>query len=101
MATKQDLAQTLKRTGELAQEIGLLKEDESLTLFEADRQAGVPWSVRLTQTLEDGFKRHYYGILPWLPHSGRSIGWTKPEAQEKLQTINGVLVTVVRQRNEQ
>lgn len=99
MATKNDLAQTLKRTGELARKLGFLETDESLALSEADRQAGEPWGVFLVQTLSDGEQRRYKGILPWLPDSGRSIGRTKSEAQETLQTINGVLVVAVERKS--
>lgn len=98
MATKNDLVRTLKRTGELARKLGFLETDESLALSEADRQAGEPWGVFLVQSLTDGTERRYSGILPWLPDSGRSIGRTKSEAQEALQTINGVLVVAVERK---
>ena len=98
MATKNDLVRTLKRTGELARKMGFLETDESLALSEADRQSGEPWGVLLVQTLEDGSERRRSSNLPWLPDSGRSIGRTKSEAQEALQTINGVLVVAVERK---
>lgn len=92
MTTKNELAQTLKRTDELAHDLGWLRPHETLVLFEADRQAGEPWSVRVRAPHpETGNPRHVSGVLSWLPDSGRTIGWTKREAQETLQTINGVL----------
>lgn len=92
MATKQELAHTLKRTETLARNTGRLQDSESLVLFEADRSAGFPWAVRLEQASHTGLKRRHSEALSWLPDSGRAIGWTKREAQETLRIVNGVLV---------
>lgn len=94
MATKNDLQRTLKRTAELAREAGLLHTDDSLILDEPAVGTTEPWGVHRL----NGIVR-IQGDLLLLPDSGRSIGSTKRQAQQTLQTVNGVLVAVIHKRS--
>lgn len=89
MATKNDLIVTLRRTEELSKSVGLIREEDTLLIDEADRQTAHPWGVRLLRA-----QNRVSDELHFLPDSGRSIGRTKSEAQETLRTVNGVLLAV-------
>lgn len=91
MASKNDLVRALRRTEELARQVGLIEQDEALFLEQGEAQFNIPWGVR---KMQDGYR--YEGALPFLPDSGRSIGMTKSEALQTLQTVNGTLSVVLR-----
>ena len=92
MATKQDIGKAMARTAELAREVGLLgAEDGLLYTYNVE---GKVWSI----LLQEGTRRRS-GALPFLPNGGRSIGRTKAEAVQTLQTVNGVLVAVLHKRS--
>lgn len=99
MATKNDLQRTLNWTGELARESGLIGPDDRLVLLKPSggQEYGiVPWGVAVIRSEGDG--RAERNTLTFLPGSGASVGTTKREAQETLQTVNGVLAALTHKR---